>query len=82
MYDKDTSIQYIESQFPVLSEDLHDEIVKGLLHLQVGEFSRLAQESIDSGNKDSWSKVTDTFITLWKNCAPEVTNALNVYSDN
>ncbi len=78
MYDNKTSIEYIESQFPELSEELHDEIIEGLLHPQMGVFSRLAQNAIDSKNESGWKKVTHVFIEIWRSCSPDVTNALNV----
>lgn len=78
MYDNKTSIEYIESRFPELGEALHDEIIDGLLHPQLGEFSRLAQSVIDESSKAGWSKVTTVFMQLWSDCTPEVKNALNV----
>jgi hypothetical protein len=78
MYNNLTSIEYIQSQFPELAEELHDEIVDGLLHLQLGVFSHLAQAAIDEKDKGKWAKVTETFMVLWKDCSPDVRNALNV----
>lgn len=78
MYDSSTSIDYIESRFPAIAEDLRDEVISGLLHPQMGEFSRLAQSAIDSGDADLWQEVTETFIHIWQNCTPDVINALNV----
>jgi len=78
MYDKHTSIEYIESQLPDLAEQLHDEIIDGLLHPQMGAFSHLAQDAIDESNKTQWAKVTNVFINIWNDCSPEVKNALNV----
>ena len=78
MYNILTSIEYIQSQFPELAEELHDEIVEGLLHLQIGVFSHLAQAAIDENDKEKWARVTETFLELWKDCSPEVENALNV----
>lgn len=51
MYDNKTSIEYIESRFPELGEALHDEIIDGLLHPQLGEFSRLAWEEMNEYNR-------------------------------
>jgi hypothetical protein len=78
MYNNITSIEYIASQFPAITDDLHDEIVDGLLHLQIGEFSHMAQDAIDSHDKDRWQAVAGVFMTLWRDCTPDVTNALNV----
>ncbi len=78
MYDHQTTIRFIESRFPSLADDLHNEIADGLLHVQMGVFARLAQSAIDSGNEVLWNKITDTFTCLWEDCAPGVENALNV----
>ena len=78
MYDNSTSIEYIESRFPAISDDLHDEVIDGLLHPQMGEFSRMAQDAIDRHDGDLWREVTNVFMALLRNCTPEVTNALNV----
>lgn len=78
MYDGVETIRYIESQFPVISADLHDEVVEGLLHPQMGVFSRLAQSAIDEGDLELWRAITAVFMEVWRNCSPEVANALNV----
>jgi hypothetical protein len=78
MYDHQTTIRFIESRFPDLADDLHDEIADGLLHVQMGVFSRLAQSAIDSENEFLWNKVTNVFMCLWEDCTPDVENALNV----
>ena len=78
MYDKKSSIEYIESRFPALSEDLQDETWEGLIHLQVAVFSHLAQDVINSGDRDAWQEVTEVFMDLWRDCTPDVENALNV----
>ncbi len=78
MYDSKRSIAYIEKRFPELSEKLHNETWDGLLHLQVGVFSRLAQDAIDRGDRDAWQRVSQVFLDLWRDCTPDVKNALNV----
>ena len=78
MYTHQGAIQLIEQMFPSLTDELHDEIIEGLLHPQMGEFSRLAQAVIDDGDKEGWSQVTATFMELWRNCDDAVKNALNV----
>jgi hypothetical protein len=63
MYDRTTSIEYLGAKFPHLLEELHDETWEGLLHVQMGVFSRWAQDSIKlairkrgSGSpKSSWT---------------------------
>jgi hypothetical protein len=61
MYDNKTVIELIETRFPSLSEDLHDETWDGLLHLQIAVFSRFAQSVIDDGNKDVWKEISQVF---------------------
>ncbi len=78
MYDHQMAIRFIESRFPDLADDLHDKIADGLLHIQIGAFSKLAHYAIDSGDEVSWDQITDTFMRLWENCTPDVENALNV----
>ena len=78
MYDSSTSIDYIESRFPAIAEDLRDEVISGLLHPRMGVFSHLAQDAVDRGDADLWQEVTETFITIWRDCTPDVINALNV----
>ena len=78
MYDNSTTVEYIESRFPAISKDLHDGVIDGLLHPQMGEFSHMAQDAIDRLDEDLWREVTDVFLVLWRDCTPEVTNALNV----
>jgi hypothetical protein len=78
MYDHQTTIKLIESRFPNLADDLHDEIIDGLLHLQMAVFSRLAQDAIDSEDVTSWEKITKVFMCIWQDCTPDVENALNV----
>lgn len=78
MHDHQTTIKLIESSFPNITDELHDEIADGLLHIQMGVFSRLAQDVIDSEDPASWEQITKTFMCIWKNCTPDVENALNV----
>lgn len=78
MYDHVKTIQLIEDRFPELSEELHDEICDNLLHPQIAVFSRFAQSVIDDANSELWNSVSQTFWEVWKDCTPEVTNALNV----
>lgn len=78
MHDHATAIALIESRFPALAADLHDEIVEGLFHPQLAEFSRYAQSVIDSGDLDTWGLITGTFMDLWLSCNAALQNALNV----
>jgi hypothetical protein len=77
-YDANTAIQYIESVFPHLTADLYDDIVDGLLHCQIAVLASYAQSVIDGGDEKLWRKVSQTFMELWRQCDPDVTNALNV----
>jgi hypothetical protein len=78
MYSHKDAIRIIEGAFPALKNDLHGEIIDGLLHPQIGVFSRLAQAVIDRGEKEQWSLVTVTFMELWSKSDDAVKNALNV----
>ena len=78
MFDSESTIHHIESRFPDLADDLHDEINDGLLHLQIGAFSHYAQSMIDESNRDQWIKITSVFITIYSDCSSAVNNALNV----
>lgn len=77
-YDNKTAIDLIESRFPEISEDLRYEGWSDLLHLQVAVFSKFAQSVIDSGDREVWREISQTFLDLWQGCTPEVENALNV----
>jgi len=76
MISGEEAVSKIESEFPELAEELHDE--DGLLHLQVAVFSRLAQQAIDDGDKTKFAKVCELFKFLFLNGSPELINALNV----
>jgi hypothetical protein len=78
MYSHSSAIHLIEQSFPSLREDLHDEVIDGLLHPQIGEFSRFAQRVIDAGDENEWIRVTAVFMELWLSCDDVVKNALNV----
>lgn len=78
MHTHQSAIRLIQERFPSLAKDLHDEVIEGLLHPQMGEFARFAQATIDTGDKDSWQKITTAFLELWSNCDDGVRNALNV----
>ncbi len=78
MYDTETTIEYIEMQFPHLQDELHDETWDGLLHPQIAAFSRWAQSIVDIADRNAWSEITKVFMVIWSDCSPEVENALNV----
>jgi hypothetical protein len=78
MYDSNRIIQYIESVFPHLTAELRDDLVNGLLHCQIAVLSRYAQDVIDRGDEKSWRQITQLFAEIWRQCDPDVTNALNV----
>lgn len=74
----DEAVRRIQTEFPELTDSLHNEIVEGLLHLQIAEFSRLAQRRIDDGNRPGFKRVCELFRVLFLNGAPDLVNALNV----
>jgi hypothetical protein len=78
MISGEEAISKIEGEFPELVVVLHDEINEGLLHLQVAEFSRVAQKAIDDGDKAKLAKIYVLFKFLFLNGSPELINALNV----
>ncbi len=78
MYDKNSAIEHLESTFPHLASEMHDEINDGLLHLQMAVFARWAQEVISTEDSNTWGQVTKAFLTIWRDCDPDVNNALNV----
>ncbi len=78
MHTHRSSICLIEERFPSLADELHDEVIEGLLHPQIGEFARFAQGAIDAGDKEAWAAITTVFLELWSNCDDGVRNALNV----
>lgn len=62
--------------FPQLSEEIEED--EGLLHLQIGTFSHLAQSFIDSGNSAEFGKVCSLFVKLFPRADSALQNALNV----
>ena len=78
MITKNEAIHRIETEFTQISEEIHDEINEGLLHLQIAEYSHLAQHFIDSENKTDFSRACSLFLELFSNGEPELINALNV----
>ena len=53
-----------------LSEALHDEIIEGLVHPQIGAFSHFAQSKIDAGDRDAFGKICEMFLQLFDDAAP------------
>ena len=78
MTNGETAIQRIESQFPEIRDELHDETWEGLLHLQISVFARLTQRAIDDGDRARFKKACDLFADLFTQADPELVNALNV----
>ena len=72
------AIRRIEDEFPQIAEELHDGINEGLLHLQISEFSHLAQSFIDSEDKQNFERVCKLFLELFNNGESNLINALNV----
>jgi hypothetical protein len=78
VYNNTTAIDHIEAKFPHLGETLRDEDWNGLLHVQMGVFADWAQKLIDAGDQETWKQITIVFMDLWRDCTPDVVNALNV----
>lgn len=72
------AIHRIEQNFPQLLVAMHDEVIEGLLHLQIAEFSRLTQSFIDNGEPHSFDRACQLFLELFEQGSPELVNALNV----
>jgi len=78
MFDAKTAIQYIEKCFPQLASELHDDVIDGLLHPQIGAFSHYAQRVIDESNRNEWDTITSSFVEIYNDCSQDVLNAMNV----
>jgi hypothetical protein len=66
------------ARFPQLRGPLEDEIIRGLLHLEMGTFSRLCEDAIDAGQ---WNDVDACFRLVdevWAHASPDLDNALYV----
>ena len=72
------AVRKIESEFPELTSELHDETWEGMLHLQISVFSQLAQHTIDEGDRLSFKRICELFLELFRNGSDELVNALNV----
>ena len=78
MIDAAAFIKLLGKHFPEIVDELHDETWEGLLHVQMGVFSRFAQRAIDHQSKALWREITEVFVVVWADCSADVTNALNV----
>ncbi|MEM0926837.1 MAG: hypothetical protein AAGJ83_12425 [Planctomycetota bacterium] len=74
----DEALNKIEDEFPEISTDLHEEAIEGLLHCQIGEFSRFAQKQIDDNDRETFGRVCRIFLDLFEDADPALENALNV----
>ena len=72
------ALKKIESEFPEIAGELHEETIEGLLHCQIGEFSRFAQTKIDKQDRESFQRVCQLFVELFADAEPQLENALNV----
>jgi hypothetical protein len=70
------ALDLIEKEFPEISEELRED--EGLLHLQIGEFSHLAQSFIDGAKTNEFKRVCELFVKLFPSASSELENALNV----
>jgi hypothetical protein len=78
MISKNIAIEKIEKAFPEIADELHDEIIEGLIHLQIAEFSHLAQLFIDHSERDAFGAICRLFIELYEQGESDLVNALNV----
>lgn len=74
----DAALKKIEEVFPEIAEEIHEDVIEGLLHCQIGEFSRFAQRQIDRQDRDSFGKICRVFVELFTDADPSLENALNV----
>lgn len=74
----DDALKRIECEFPAIAGELHEETIEGLLHCQIGQFSRFAQATIDKQDRDSFRRICDLFVELFDDAEPQLENALNV----
>lgn len=72
------ALKKIESEFPELAVELHEETIEGLLHCQIAEFSRFAQTHIDKKDRESFWRICRLFVDMFDDAEPQLENALNV----
>jgi len=70
------AIARIEAEYPQISEEIQED--EGLLHIQIGTFSRLVQAFIDNKDTQAFDGACNLFVELFQKAAPELENALNV----
>lgn len=74
----DDALKRIESEFPEITNELHEEIIDGLLHCQIGEFSRFAQIKIDKQDREAFGRICRLFDEMFEGADPQLKNALYV----
>ena len=78
---KMTAGQFVLSllrEFPALREELDDESVKGLLHMEMGCFFRLTQQAIDDEDEATVKKCFQFADSVFHDADSDLTNALYV----
>jgi hypothetical protein len=71
-------VEVLESAFPNLSQEFHDETWDGLLHLQVAIFARFTQEVIDAQDADALRRCFELAAKFMLQGDEEVDNAMHV----
>jgi hypothetical protein len=74
-----TAAQFIEQlglEFPELREDISE--YEGLLHVQMGSFSRITQAAIDAGDFETLRRQFMLADRFFRDAAPDLQNAFYV----
>ena len=77
-YNYERFLKSLKHEFPHLIEDLEDPMIKGLLHVQMGAFSRYAQELINTKNEIEYVKVITFIGKVNNNCTDKIEKAIYV----
>lgn len=68
----------LRAEFPELTDELNDEVWRGLLHLETACFARLVQSAIDSGERSRVVRCFEFARQWWGTGDEDVQNALAV----
>ncbi len=75
-YTHDDFKQLLLAEFPELREEIED--CDGLLHIEMGVFSRHTEEAMDRGDWDTSARCVRIADHLWRSPDAALLNALNV----
>jgi len=70
-------IKLLTEKFPSVVAEI-DDCSQGLLHLEMGAFSRATQAAIDTGDRDTVRRHFQFIDEIFSQAAPDVENAINV----